>query len=145
MKKQIYTLFTILNLLVTLALVPAQAQHPGTLVANIPFAFMVGEKTLPAGEYTIKLPAASGMRSRVLIRSVDGESACIALTIPVQAKGNVKEPKLTFVKYGDQHFLFQVFAPGIDVGQEVPESKNAERLAKAQVARQVVSLTGSKK
>ncbi|HXG66710.1 MAG TPA: hypothetical protein VNO70_16535 [Blastocatellia bacterium] len=145
MRKQIYTTLMILNLFIALAVTSAQAQHPGTVTAKIPFAFTVGEKTLPAGEYTIQFPAATGLRSRLLIRSADSSSALIVLTNAASAKGNVEEPKLVFTRYGDQHFLSQVFAPGLGAGQEVPKPKGAEKLARTHTARQVVLVNGQNK
>ena len=54
MKKQAYTMIAMIVLVGSMA-VAAQAQTSGhaRLIANIPFQFKVGNKTLPAGEYTV--------------------------------------------------------------------------------------------
>ena len=54
MKRQAYIVMAMFVLVGSMA-VAAQAQSSGhtQLIANIPFAFSVGNKTLPAGEYTV--------------------------------------------------------------------------------------------
>ena len=131
MKKTIYRIFTILNLFITLAALPAYAESPGTIRTHIPFDFIVGETTLPAGKYVIKLPPASGLQSRILLRSADGRLTCIALTLPGQAKGDHKKSEITFTRVGDQYYLSQVFTPALSIGQALPLPKAAERLAQA--------------
>jgi hypothetical protein len=54
MKKRILKNFTMLSLLLMLTAVSDAAQSERTKVTNIPFNFIVGEKTLPAGEYTLE-------------------------------------------------------------------------------------------
>jgi hypothetical protein len=55
MKKQAYTMIAMIVLVGALA-VAAQAQTNGriALIANIPFQFSIGSKSLPAGEYTVQ-------------------------------------------------------------------------------------------
>lgn len=129
MKKPIYRIFTILNLFIALAALPAYAESPGALKAEIPFAFTVGKTTLPAGKYIIKLPPTSELQSRIIIRSADGRSTCIALTVPTRTKGKPRQPEIIFTRVGDQYFLSQVFSPALSVGQELPLPEAAERLA----------------
>jgi len=140
MKKKIYTAFGILGLMLMLSILPVMAQHPGTIKAKIPFAFTVGDKTLPAGEYLIKLPIASGIAA-ITIKSSDGKEAVMALADPVKSSGNAEELGLIFVKNGDRNVLFQVFVPGVELGQELLSSR---KIAKSQVARVVVLLPGKK-
>jgi hypothetical protein len=140
MKKKIYISFGIFGLMLMLSIVPAMAQHPGTIKANIPFAFTVGDKTLPAGEYTIKLPIASGIAA-ITIKSKDGKEAVMALADPVKPGDKAEELGLIFVKNGDKNVLFQVFVPGVELGQELLSSR---KIAKSQVARVVVLLPAKK-
>ena len=140
MKKKIYTSIGILGLLLVLSIIPAVAQHPGTINAKIPFSFTVGDKTLPAGDYTIKLPIASGIAA-LTIKSSDGKEAVMALVDPVKPSGNAEELGLIFVKNGSRNVLFQVFVPGVELGQELLSSR---KIAKSQLARVVVLLPGKK-
>ena len=54
MKRQAYTMIAMIVLVGSMA-VAAKTQTNGRtqLIANIPFQFSVGDKTLPAGEYTV--------------------------------------------------------------------------------------------
>jgi len=54
MKKQAIRSFTIFVLLLLMTAISAHAQSERSKVTNIPFSFVVGEKTLPAGEYTVE-------------------------------------------------------------------------------------------
>jgi len=140
MKKKIYTSFGIFGLMLMLSTRPAMAQHPGTIRATIPFEFTVGEKTLPAGEYTIKLSATSGTAA-ISINGANGRSNFIALARAVKPSGKNEEQGLVFVIKGDKNFLFQVFAPGAEIGQELLSSR---KIAKSQAARKVVLLPAKK-
>ena len=57
MKKQAYMIATMIVLLAVAGLATARAQTNGhsELKANIPFEFRVGNKTMPAGEYTVSI------------------------------------------------------------------------------------------
>ena len=53
MSSKLVTLIVVSGLLVGLGVAPLGAQTNLLVKANIPFEFMVGSKTLPAGEYTV--------------------------------------------------------------------------------------------
>jgi len=64
MKKEVLKGLTIFTLMVALAIltavVSANAQSRYQVVADIPFEFVVGNETLPAGEYYVSsVPAAA--------------------------------------------------------------------------------------
>lgn len=129
MKKLTYKIFTIMNLVIGLTGMSAYAESPGSMRADIPFAFRIGEMTLPAGKYLIKLPPASGLQSRLVIRSADGRTTCIALTLPGGARGNLTQPELSFTRIGGQYYLSQIFTPALGIGQKLPLPEAADRLA----------------
>jgi hypothetical protein len=133
MKKTSFKLLMILSVMVLLAASSAFVQSPERVVVNVPFEFTVGSKTLPAGEYTIRqiLP------SRLLIRSNDGHHAVIAMTYDVQAKAEQSSARLLFTRYGDQHFLYQVFTPGTNRGRELTRSDIEVKMAQTATARRV--------
>jgi hypothetical protein len=83
-----------------------------TLRANIPFAFDVGGKQLPAGEYQF-IPATAGDTVRV---ASDQESA-MALILTRMAAGIHTTPNdahVVFDKIGNQYFLSEIWIPGED-------------------------------
>jgi hypothetical protein len=92
------TLFTIATLAATNGLF---AQEPSAK-ANIPFNFTVGDKSMPAGEYTISLTS----EHVVKIQSADKLQVDLAI-----ASKSYQEPgakgQLVFDKVGDYYFLRQ--------------------------------------
>ena len=90
----------------------AQAQSASQkVIANVPFAFNVGTKNLPAGKYTITVLNPSSDRKVLQIRSNDGRSTALILTTDVRAKAS-DEAKLVFRHYGDRYFFAQAQMAG---------------------------------
>jgi len=84
---------------------------------------------MPAGDYTIvELNPGSGMME---IRSADGKSAAMFLTINKQEKDTRTPSELIFHKYGDKAFLSEIVEQGEMDGAEVVKSKMEKRLEKA--------------
>ena len=133
MRKQFFRSFIMAGLLITAAAGSALAQAPEKVVVDIPFNFIVGDKTLAAGEYSVK-NISTGRTQALLIRSADGRSAHIALTNPVQSGSVRKEARLVFKQYGDRYFLSQVWSPGADVGRVLPKTR-LQREAESEEAR----------
>lgn len=133
MRRQFFRAFIMAGLLITAAAGPALAQSPEKVVADIPFSFIVGDKTLAAGEYSVK-NISTGRTQALLIRSADGRSSCITLTNPVQSDSARREARLVFKQYGDRYFLSQVWTPGVDVGRVIPKTR-LQREAEAEEAR----------
>jgi hypothetical protein len=101
-----------LNILITIAMLVGilatttrgQMTNGQRVIANIPFTFYVGGKTLPAGRYTITMLNSTSDRKVLQLRSTDGRSTAMILTIRVNAKTS-GETKLAFRRYGDQYFF----------------------------------------
>jgi hypothetical protein len=109
------------------------------LRADIPFEFTVGKQTLPAGEYQITLPA-TGEASKVIFRSVNGDSFSMALTQGVSSEKAEVPNGLVFLRSGDKLVLYRVF-DGRQIGHEVLSSK---RLVRSEIAKQTVTLKPSR-
>lgn len=91
----------------------AQAQTMGAqrVVANIPFAFNVGNTSLPAGKYTITVLNPTSDRKVLQIRSTNGRSTAMIFTNALI--GNVSDDaKLVFQRYGNQYFFAQAQLAG---------------------------------
>src|SRR5690348_3864225 len=121
-----FRLFTMLTLTFVILAAMVMAQAPEKITVDVPFEFTVANKTLPAGNYTIK----SLTSNRLLIRSADGHETVIASVHAVQAKKTQTEAHWNFLRYGDQHFLSQVYEPGNNTGRELSPSKIEVRIAK---------------
>ena len=121
-------------LMVTLALAAAAAtvangQGKGRLVAQVPFEFMVADKTLGAGEYRVAAIDQSG--GTIAITNSHGDNA-IRLSMPRQRQGREKAAKLVFHRYGSTYFLSQVWMAGESTGRELAKSKQ-ERAAEREL------------
>lgn len=108
-----------------------RAQAPNGMVVRIPFAFSVEQQTLPAGEYRI-LPMDGG---RLLFRRSDGKAYTTVFSIPVRSRVPAASGKLIFHQYGAQYFLSQLWAPGLEVGRELLQSRKEQEMAKKQSGR----------
>jgi hypothetical protein len=141
--KQILRAVTLLGVLMLAAsAVFAQSQR-GTIV-NIPFAFNVGEKTLPAGEYTVQ-PYRRDSDKVWLIQSQEQHAATFVMTIPVRSNTTHEEGQLIFNRYGDRYFLSKVWSPGTSTGIELPVSRQERAVEVASTTeRQTYVLTAHK-
>jgi len=113
----------------------AYAQAAGTqpVVANIPFDFNVGSKTLPAGKYTITVVNPASDRKVLQIRSSDGRSTAITQTTGVIGTASEKT-KLVFHRYGDHYFFAQAKMAGDTMVLAALKSK-AERAQSQAIAK----------
>ena len=92
MKKR---LFVMAGLLVFASMVATQvvrADEP--MLVNIPFAFVAGNATLPAGEYRVE--KLDGNSAVVLIRCADAKAAAVVLSNATQANETPTQSKLIF-------------------------------------------------
>ena len=99
----------ILALLLTLVSAgSAFADSRDTTVSTIPFDFVIGSTTFPAGTYSISR-ASDQQSGELLIRSKDGKTAAFFHPITSEASDWNGEVKLRFRHEGDQYFLMDVF------------------------------------
>jgi hypothetical protein len=82
------------------------------IVARVPFAFMVGDSRMPAGDYVVK--EMSDDPSVMSIASADGRQFAFTLTIPSSdhALETPAQPELVFEKLDNQYFLARVVPEG---------------------------------
>lgn len=82
----------------------AQSLGSQTMRANIPFNFTVGDKTLPAGVYTVRIVNPNSDRKALQIRSENGCMSAIIQTLSVNGP-LADHAKLVFRRYGDRYFF----------------------------------------
>jgi hypothetical protein len=114
------------------ALLPLNAQ---SIEANVPFPFMVGDITLPAGEYTI----VGFTDNEVAIRSEAGHLVSFSLTETAHSSKAV-DPRLVFHRYNGQYFLAQVWLTESTDGRSFRASGHEIRLARNVRQEHVVQL-----
>jgi hypothetical protein len=131
------TMRNLLMIVLTLSLLAidgatrASAQIVDTIVADVPFGFVIRDQTLPAGSYTIKrLDSQPGVME---LRDADGERLMLFLTGSAQAAREPDQTELIFDRFGDQYFLTEIFEAGNKAGAEVPKSR-AERSLEKEIA-----------
>jgi len=138
MKKQVRS-FTILGLLLVMTAVSVRAQSERSKLTNIPFNFIVGQKTLPAGEYTVE-PNRRDYDNVWLVQNREGDASALFTTMPVRANQTQEETKLVFHKHGDQYFLSQIWTPGSNSGRELLMPRLKRELTKSGIERQTIVL-----
>ncbi|HEX2715327.1 MAG TPA: hypothetical protein VHM88_24370 [Candidatus Acidoferrales bacterium] len=134
MKKRTFAIVTLLALFIIAAAGLGHAQQ--SVMVNIPFEFVVGDRTLPAGDYDIQRPA-TGRPEVLLIHRTDGSASAIVLTMPVEANDWQPESKLLFNRYGDRYFLSQIWTAGERFGRELYKSRAEKELASMETKREV--------
>ncbi len=84
----------------------AKADVPvGTARAKVPFEFVVGGRTMPAGEYTISAPNAAGV---VSIRAEGMSASALAVGYRTDGAAAQNRPELVFVKKDGKLHLSRV-------------------------------------
>ena len=142
MRKQAFGMFTMLSLLLVLTAASVSAQTRRSTV-NIPFSFTVGEKTLPAGEYTIE-PQRKDSDNVWLIQTRGGHSSVFFTTASVWTNKTQEETRLVFNNYDGQYFLSQIWATGSNNGRELNVTRPERTLAKNGVTRERVVLAATR-
>ena len=127
MTKQFIKSLTMLALVVGLALaasvVSANAQSSQLITADIPFDFVVADKTFPSGKYTVT--KATNDSKGLNISSVDGKSSVSRLSNSVVGTNETR--KLVFHRYGQQYFLAEVWSSD-NYGRQLIKSSKERQL-----------------
>ena len=94
-------------------------------VANIPFAFAVSDKTMPAGQYTIQQSSRSNNFHLRVQNTANGESAIVlAPSSNASYKTTEKvEAKVIFHRYGDRYFFSEIWTADGGLCGKVQPSK----------------------
>ncbi len=117
MKRDLYLIIAIMlavNIACGVFAISAEAQTnvAPTIRANVPFTFSVGDKTLPAGDYTVSILNPTSDRKTLQIRSENGRLSAIVQTVGANNASAAKNARLVFHRYGDQYFFAQAQLAG---------------------------------
>ena len=134
MKKELLKGFTMVMLIVVLALASAvasaKAQSANKVIADIPFEFSVGYKSMPAGEYSVTTAiSARGL----LIQSADGKTSALRLSDETDRSKDKPRARLVFHRYGDRYFLAEVWNGNGNTGRQLLQSQE-ERAIERELA-----------
>ncbi len=87
------------------------AQANLTVRVDVPFSFIAGTKTLPAGEYTLQF---ADNEKEMIVR---GSKASEGVFVPILTRlgqRSEKEAEVVFDVAGNEHYLAEVHIPTID-------------------------------
>lgn len=110
MRKQV--LAAVVVGVLALGLAGSLAWAAGAMQVDVPFAFSVKDKELPAGRYEIQVEGAD--QTRLLIRSGSGGGTVVVPVLERLADTGGKTPKVVFDKVENKHYLSEVHIPGMD-------------------------------
>lgn len=131
MKSKVAKGLTMLMLVVGLALASAavaNGQSGRQVTAQVPFDFIVAERTLRSGQYEVSNANAAG--DVLAIRDADGKDQTMRLTSPVIRNDRQDmNAKLVFHRYGSTYFLSQVWAAGKSEGREFAKTGQERAIA----------------
>ena len=107
----------------------SQAQSR-SLEVKVPFAFEVGNKTLPAGSYRVEsIPTGAG--SITILRSDSGDVRLPISTMAPASTSGTPAPALVFHRYGNRCFLAQI-GTGDRHARDVFPSQQEKELARSE-------------
>jgi hypothetical protein len=132
MKKDLRTLATVLvSLFFVTASAPwLSAQIANEIRAHLDHSFVIGNTTLPPGDYTFRMVQDSDS-SVMTVTSQDDKISEEFLVRTTIADHTPKHSELLFRKYGNTEFLNKIFEAGSKSGAEVTETSRQEaRLVK---------------
>lgn len=90
--------------------------------ATVPFNFIVGDKTMPAGTYVIHAPIAG------VIQLQNPERTQSVMTVSSHGiLSDNKTGELVFARYGDRYFLREIRCAAADMEETIPVSKGEKR------------------
>ena len=143
MKRQV-RLFIAIVIIFGVSAISSRAQTgvSPTLRAEIPFTFSVGEKSLPAGVYTVRILNPTSDRKTLQIRSENGRVSAMVQTIGVNGAVS-DDAKLVFHRYGEQYFFAQAQMAGERTSLAATKTRAeraTQRAMKRPVSNTVVSI-----
>jgi len=118
----------LLVVMVGIAIGVASAQSTEPLKFRTPFPFVVGDQLMPAGEYVMQVPSATGtlsFRSRA-----DGDLNAYVNNVPVEKLEAEDSYRLVFHRYGDRHYLSEIWVPGFKIGRMIVQHPSEQQVAK---------------
>lgn len=134
----------ILFLLLTVSSVSVFGQSDRKTVVNIPFDFIVGDKSMSAGHYILERNKRESDTVWTITRKDTGVSRKAFLTIPSHSVDPAKETRLVFHRYENSYFLSSFTVAGSNTGRELQMSDREKNLGEKQLAQreEIILTTG---
>jgi hypothetical protein len=90
----------------------ALAQEPGTITFEIPYAFVVNGREMPAGAYDLRVQRNSA--AVLILSSLETKERTYVQSLTRLADMGGTEARIVFDKAGNTYFFSEVHVPGID-------------------------------
>ena len=131
----------IINTLTGLVLLLAVAAplHAGSILnhemtVSVPFGFIAGDKSLPAGDYSVQVNPERGS----VVLHQEGQSPLILLTNRRESINTSPRGKLVFKRYGANFFLSEVWNQDNATGQALTPSAAEKEMAHKKQPEQIL-------
>jgi len=111
----------VVTLVVLSGMAAAQLIGSSKIVAQVPFEFMVANKTVPAGEYVVQAFTMDG--NTLVIRNTEAKVGLVSTSSQTEGKQDASHYALVFKHYGDRYFLSGIKLEGSKITYCLPESK----------------------
>ena len=125
----------ILFLLLTVSSVSVFGQSDRQTVVNIPFNFIVGDKSLSAGQYILERNKRDNDTVWVITRKDTGAGRKVFLTISNRSDNPAEDTKLVFHRYENYYFLTSFSVAGSNTGRELQMSDRERNLDEKLIAK----------
>ncbi|HYV10797.1 MAG TPA: hypothetical protein VE980_07880 [Pyrinomonadaceae bacterium] len=121
MLKQLVTTIILFICLTTVAPVIANSQGRDRIEVDIPFSFVLRQRTLPAGKYVMERTDPS--RPNILtLTNIDKSVVRVVLAQRIEKNNPSTASSLVFIKREGKLYLFQVWNVGSMNGAQVPSA-----------------------
>jgi len=131
----------IINTLTGLVLLLAVAAplHAGSILnhemtVSVPFGFIAGDKSLPAGDYSVQVNPERGS----VVLHQEGQSPLMLLTNQRESTNTSPRGKLVFKRYGANFFLSEVWNQDNATGQALTPSAAEKEMAHKRQPEQIL-------
>ena len=124
--KSIRTLTAIALTILAATAVFAQSSSRLLMKIDIPFAFIVDDRTLPAGQYFVTDVSCEHV---IALTSADGKHSLMVHDLPNYASKSSSNSRMVFQRYGSEYFLTQVWTSGDNVARNPLVSKRQVEIA----------------
>jgi len=85
--------------------------------AAVPFDFIVGNQSLPAGDYTVQSMGVAS--SALVIRNNDEGNSIMSLAGSCRQLNASEKTKLVFHRVGNRYFLYEIWTEGENAGRRL--------------------------
>ena len=123
--------------LMTIGAVTISAQIGRGVFADVPFDFVAGYKSFPAGRYQVSPGPAPGV---VSVRSLDGKTTSFVISMETQSMKTQTQSRLVFNRYAHRYFLSQIWVEGETSGSQLRQTPvEMEAARRVEGAREAVT------